>query len=201
MNNVEALVLAAGLGSRFAASGGGLKLGATLEGKALVRHVVEAALASNGVRVLVVTGHGAETVRATLAGLDVTFVSNEHYAEGLSTSLGKGLDVVDPETAGIVVLLGDMPRVDTKMIDRLIERFQTLDESRAAVVPVYEGVWGNPVLLSRRLFPALAALKGDRGARAVLEDALVDLMPVEDPAVLLDVDTPAALAALPLRDR
>ena len=196
MRRVEALILAAGMGSRFAASGVGPKLGASLDGKPLVRHVAEAAVASKATRVLAVTGYAAATVGAALAGLDITLVSNERFAEGLSTSLRRGLDHVAAETEGLVVLLGDMPRVDTAMIDRLIGTFQTLDMRFEAVVPVFDDVWGNPVLIARCLFPALASLTGDRGARAVLEGASVALVPVENASVLLDVDTPAALAAL-----
>ena len=200
MRNVEALILAAGLGSRFAASAGGAsKLGADLDGKPLVRHVADAALASKAVGVRVVTGHADGIVRAALAGLDVQFISNPRFAEGLSTSLHAGLSTVAADTEGLVVLLGDMPRVGAVVIDALIDRFAALPDAGEAVVPVVDGAWGNPVLIGRRLFPALAALTGDRGARAVLEGAQVDLLPLRDAAVLLDIDTPAALAAVARR--
>ena len=196
MRRVEALVLAAGFGSRFAAAGGGSKLDATLGGKPLVRHVVETALASKAARTIVVTGHAAETVRTNLADLDLLLVANDRFADGLSTSLRCGLQHVAAEAEGIVVLLGDMPCVAPAIVDALIDRFQTLDADRVAVVPTFGGVWGNPVLVARALFPALARLEGDRGARSVLEGAPVELLPTNDRAVLLDVDTPVALAAL-----
>jgi molybdenum cofactor cytidylyltransferase len=66
-----------------------------------------------------------------------------------------------------------------------------------AVAPLYEDGRGHPVLFAASLFPALLALEGDRGARAVL-DALGDdlaLVPIEDRAPA-DVDTPAALEAV-----
>jgi molybdenum cofactor cytidylyltransferase len=67
-----------------------------------------------------------------------------------------------------------------------------------AVVPTLLGQRGNPVLLSRALFPAVARLSGDQGARRLLDeagDAIVEV-PLDDPAIALDVDTPEALQAL-----
>lgn len=199
MPEIEALILAAGLGRRFATAGGGWKLGALLDGKPLVRHVVEAALAADVARVRVVVGHEEPKVRDMLAGLDVRFVANPKYADGLSTSLKAGLAAASAQADALVVLLGDMPRVATPVIDALVARYAARPDV-PAVVPVVDGVWGNPVLIGRPLFPQLAALDGDRGARAVLEGAAVDLLPMASDAVLLDIDTPAALAAVPPRN-
>ena len=67
-----------------------------------------------------------------------------------------------------------------------------------AVVPVHEGRRGNPVLISRTLFPALHRLTGDEGARRILADGARRVLacPVDDPGVLVDVDTREALNAL-----
>jgi len=190
---ITAVVLAAGRSTRM----GRNKLREPLGGKAMVRHAVEAALASSAESVIVVTGHEAEQVRGALAGLLVRFVHNPAYGEGLATSLRAGLAAVPAEAGGMVVLLGDMPRVSAPLIDGLVERFRTVPKA-AAVVPVAGGRRGNPVLVGRKLFPALLRLSGDAGARRLLEeagDAVVE-MPVDDDGVLIDIDTPEALAAL-----
>jgi molybdenum cofactor cytidylyltransferase len=188
---VAALVLAAGQGSRF---GPRFKLLAPLDGKPLVRHVVEAALASSADPVLVVIGHRAEEVEAALADLPVTFVRNPDYAEGLSTSLRAGLDRCPAAADAVIVLLGDMPLVEPALIDRLIGAW---DGTASAVVPTCEGRRGNPVLLSGALAPALRTLEGDAGAGPVLRmrsDVLE--LPVSDRSVLMDVDTADALARI-----
>ena len=191
MSAVAALVLAAGQGSRF---GPRLKLLAHLDGKPLVRHVVEAALASSANPVLVVVGHRADEVEAALADLPVTFVRNPHHAEGLSTSLRAGLDRCPATTDAAVVLLGDMPLVGSALIDRLIGAW---DRKASAVVPAFKGRRGNPVLLSLALAPALRALEGDAGAGAILRTRSDVLeLPVDDRSVLMDVDTAEALAGL-----
>jgi molybdenum cofactor cytidylyltransferase len=87
--SVAALVLAAGRGSRF---GQEPKLLAELEGKPLVRHVAEAALASRAEPTLVVTGHRADAIGAALRDLPVALRHNPDYADGLSTSLRQGFE-------------------------------------------------------------------------------------------------------------
>ncbi|MEI8147044.1 MAG: NTP transferase domain-containing protein, partial [Alphaproteobacteria bacterium] len=91
---VTALILAAGKSSRM---GGPNKLVARLDGKPLVRHAAEAALASHVDEVVVVTGHQGERVREALAGLPLRFVDNPRFAEGLSTSLTAGIEALDED--------------------------------------------------------------------------------------------------------
>ncbi len=194
-----AVVLAAGASSRFRAEGGRetSKLVASLDGKPLARHVAEAALGSRARPVVVVTGHAREAVEAALAGLPVAFVHNADFASGLASSLHAGVAALPANVAGALILLGDMPRIQAATLDRLIEAFAARSDALAAA-PVHAGRRGNPVLLSRALFPALARLTGDEGARRLLDEAdPLDLVEVEveGDGVTLDIDTPGELAA------
>lgn len=190
---IAALLLAAGRGARFGASAN--KLLADFDGRPLIRRAAEAALASRLRRVIVVTGHQRVEIEAALAGLPLSFVPNPDFSRGLASSLRRGLTAAG-DAEGVIVLLGDMPAVSPRLIDALVSAFEKAPGA-AAVVPVRGGRRGNPALLARRLFPALAALEGDEGARRLLRetDGVVEL-PVEDDAVLADVDTPADLARL-----
>jgi molybdenum cofactor cytidylyltransferase len=159
--------------------------------------VVEAALASQTGPVVVVTGHDRAAVEAALIGCHVTFIHNPDFADGLSTSLCRGLEALPVDVDGALVLLGDMPRVTARLADRLVAAF---DPSGAieAVVPVRDGRRGNPVLFGRSLFPELQALTGDVGGRGVLGrygDRVAEVV-VDDDAAFLDVDTPDALIAI-----
>lgn len=189
---VAALVLAAGRSSR---TGGPNKLLATIDGKPLVRHVVEAALASHAAGVTVVTGHMADRVTAALDGLPVSFTHNADFAEGLSTSLKAGIAALPDTIAAALVLLADMPRVEASAINQLIGTFDP-ERGVHAVVPTFEGRRGNPVLWSRRFFDALGAIQGDVGARHLIGENAAVVTEVElGPAVALDLDTREALAA------
>ena len=190
---IAALVLAAGQSRRM---GQDNKLLAEIKGQAMVRHVAEAATASGAQSTIVVTGHEPDAVRAALGGLDLTITHNPDFAEGLSTSLRAGLQVVADDYDGVVVCLGDMPGLTPALIDRLIAAFDPV-EGRAIVLPTHRGKRGNPVLWGRRFFDAMKTIAGDVGARHLLgenEDLVVEI-DANDDAVLVDIDTPEALRA------
>lgn len=188
---VAAIVLAAGRGRRMGARS---KLLLEIDGKPMIRHVVESLLASRARPVIVVTGFAREAVVAALEHLDVTLVFNPDFDAGLSTSLKRGLDAVPGACDGVIVCLGDMPRVTAPVVDRLIEAFDP-EAGGGIVVPTCGGLRGHPVLFGRAFFEAMRAIAGDTGARQVVESFPEAVVEIElgDPAVLLDVDTPAEL--------
>src|SRR6059058_1866813 len=191
--NVPAIILAAGRSTRM---GGPNKLLAELGGKPLVRIVTEQVLASKAQGVIVVTGHQADEVRKALQGLEVKFAHNPEFAGGLAVSVKAGIAAVPGDADGAVICLGDMPLIDARLVDRLIEAFAP-DSGNLIVVPVSDGRRGNPVLWSRRFFSELMTLEGDIGARHLIEkhsEAVAEL-PVEGHGAFLDIDTPQALEA------
>jgi molybdenum cofactor cytidylyltransferase len=190
-HSVAAIVLAAGSSTRM---GGPNKLLAEIGGKPLVRIAAEQALASKASPVIVVTGHQHERVAAALEGLPVKLVHNQDFASGLGSSLRTGIAAVPAEADAAVVCLGDMPQVDASLIDQLIAAYGP-EKGALAVVPVFDGRRGNPVLWSRRFFPDLMAIEGDVGARHLIgrySEAVVEV-PVTGKAAFVDVDTPEAL--------
>jgi molybdenum cofactor cytidylyltransferase len=193
-HNIAAVVLGAGRSSRM---GGPNKLLAEINGKPLIRMVVEQALASHARPVIVVTGHQRERVEAALADLPVRLVHNPHFAEGLGTSLKAGIATLPAEVDGTIVCLGDMPQIDAALIDRLTGAIDP-DKGALIAVPTIDGKRGNPVVWSRRFFPDLMNVEGDVGARYLIgryAEAVAEV-PVEGAAVLTDVDTPEALEAV-----
>ncbi|MCJ2125531.1 NTP transferase domain-containing protein [Methylobacterium sp. J-077] len=193
MPEIGTILLAAGLGTRF---GSEPKMLALLEGRPLVRHAAEAALAARPRPVVVVLGAHADAVRTALAGLDVVMVENPDFRAGLATSLRAGVAALPKSRDAAVVVLGDMPRISAAYIDRLAAAFEQPAKAPAAVVPVQDGRRGNPVLLNlRRLADDIARLTGDRGAGPLLKDRSDILEIPGDAATALDIDTPAALRA------
>ncbi len=190
MSPIAAVVLAAGLSSRMRSN----KLLVPIGGKPVIRHVVEAAAASRAAPLIVVTGNAGSEIAAALEGLEVQFQENTDYAKGLSESLKCGVKRVPPQSAGALVLLGDMPFVTTATIDSLIKAFEP-ESGRMIGVPVCHGRRGNPVLWGRRFFAEILALSGDKGAKSLMglhADAVYELE-VADEGVLIDIDTPADL--------
>ncbi len=188
---IAALLLAAGRSVRM---GGPNKLLATVGGRPLVRIQAEAALASRAGSLTVVTGHDAPAIEAALAGLDVWFVHNPDFAEGLSTSLRAGLRSLSGKVDGVMVLLADMPGIGPDVLDRLMAAFDP-GAGAEIVVPTWRGRRGNPVLWAARFLPQLEAATGDAGGRHLIDANTESVVFVETgPAVTVDVDTPEALA-------
>ena len=193
MTKPAALILAAGRASRF---GGALsKVLAPVEGVAMVRRVAQVVLEA-GLTTYVVTGYQGDKVRAVLADLPLHFIDNPNYMQGMSTSLQAGIAAMPADIEAVMVLLADMPKVRSGLIRTMVERFGAEPEV-AALVPVFAGTRGNPVILSRSLFARIMQLTGDQGARKLLEHtpAVVEF-PVSDTAISLDIDTQEALASL-----
>ena len=193
---LEAIVLAAGAGSRF----GGGKLTAAWDAGVLLEGALAAAYAAPVRSVTVVIGSDAEAVAAAARSFDprTLIVHAAEHAEGMGASLRAGIASLPLDADGVFIFLGDMPRVPAQVLPRMA---QALRDGALAAAPVWQGRRGNPVLIDRTLFPQLLALTGDAGARGVLQGLGDRLALVESPddGVLFDVDTPQDLnrAGLP----
>jgi molybdenum cofactor cytidylyltransferase len=100
------------------------------------------------------------------------------------------------DSGGALVLLGHMPRVTATTLDRLIAAFENTSPTCMAVAPAYHGQRGNPVLIACNLFPWLATLSGNEGARRMLCSAPVLDLPIDDAAIVNNIDTRQELDAL-----
>jgi len=195
------LILAAGSGSRF----GGGKMRARLDGRPLSAHVLDAARAAGLGRLVLVLGRDAAAVRdaisaadpAALAGLLVAV--NPAPERGLAASLRLGLAAATagPAPAGILVLLGDQPRVRPDVIAALLDASVSARSDTLAVVPEYadDGAQ-NPVLLLPAAWILVAELDGDRGLGALLAARPELAVRVPVAGANPDVDTVADLADL-----
>ena len=190
---IGGVLLAAGQSRRM---GRANKMLVEVDGIPMVVHAARSLLASNASPVVVVLGHRPEQVERALEGLDVRFVHNPEYAEGLSTSLRAGLAALPASCDGAVVALGDMPGVRAEDIDMLIGEFDPA-AGQSIIVPTHDGKRGNPVIWARRYFDEISSVSGDVGARHLIganPDQVYEVR-TDNPGVLIDLDTPEAVAA------
>lgn len=189
---VAGLVLAAGQASRMGA--GGHKLLAEFDGVPLVRRSADVVVRGGAGPVAVVTGHRRAEIEAALAGLDAIPVHNPDYASGMASSLVSG--ILSPPLSGadgVLVMLADMPGVSEGDIGAMIDAFRA-EQGRAIIRAVSSGKRGNPVILPRATFAAIAKLEGDTGARAIIETCGLPVIDIDiGDAAHLDVDTPEAV--------
>jgi molybdenum cofactor cytidylyltransferase len=193
---IGGVILAAGEARRF----GSQKLLATLDGRPLLQHAIDAANASCLEEIVVVLGADAEAVAAGVQPGRARLVRNADYASGMASSLQAGLRALDSRDHAAVVLLGDMPGVTANLIGDLVARG---NKTRAtAVISVWRGRRSPPVVLHRSLWPAALALHGDVGMREILgvRADVLELAVTEPLGSLEDIDTPEDHRRLRVRD-
>jgi molybdenum cofactor cytidylyltransferase len=187
---LEAIVLAAGAGTRF----GGGKLTAPYGEGLLLDPALAAAFAAPVRSVTVVWGADEAVLQAASRYADRTgqtarlhLAHNRQHAEGMGASLRNAVAGLPPDTAGAFVFLGDMPRIPHDLAPQLAE---ALAAGARAAAPVHGDQRGHPALFSAELFPALRSLAGDKGAGWLLNAMThgLTLIPTEDDGVLFDVD-------------
>lgn len=190
---VGAVVLAAGASSRF----GGQKLAAPLDGRPIIRHVIDAAVAAGLDPIVVVVPPGGVLDTVDLA--PARRVTNPNPQEGLSSSVRLGLTALgnDQDVEAAVILPGDQPRVRPDVIRRLLEAAGAAAAAPLLIAPLYDGDGApNPILARREAWRLADELVGDRGFGPLLEDRpdLVQRIPVA--GANPDVDTRADLERL-----
>lgn len=183
---VAGIILAAGKSSRMGTMKGLLPYG----GSSVLQTVINKAESSTLHSLLLVLGHESEAVREQIVLERTEIVMNPDYAAGMSTSLQAGLPVVPPECEFAMFLLGDQPLVATATLNLLVTAAQ--ENPGTFIVPYYAGKRGNPVLAHRLFFPEISLVRGDAGARPLLAryPERVVRVEVNDPGVLVDLDTP-----------
>lgn len=126
----------------------------------------------------------------------VRLLVNSEAEEGMGSSLRLAARALPSETTAVVVGLADMPEIAAKTISALIAAWRPLGP-HGIVAPVHAGRRGHPVVFGAGHLTALCELSGDRGARNILQRCQEDLVliSVDDPGVVLDLDTPADLEA------
>jgi CTP:molybdopterin cytidylyltransferase MocA len=180
---ISGVVLAAGEGRRF----GGTKQLAEVDGLPLVLHAVEALRGAGVDELLVVTGHDADAVEATLPP-EVRVVRNPRYRDGQASSLAAALHDVADGSEAAVILMADQPGVTAEDVRVLIDAFR---RTRAAIVRLRYADGPGPALLSREIYAEAGHLHGDVGARILIAShpEWVHEVAVERPAPR-DVDAP-----------
>ena len=189
----EVILLAAGSGSRF----GGRKLLAPYSDGVLLDAALATALAAPVRGVILVTGADADDMagvayrhaEAVGQSARLTVVHAADYAQGMGVSLATGARALPADTAGVFVLLGDMPRIPQGVFSSLK---QVVLDGAPAAATTYRGQRGHPALIGKSLIAQLMNLQGDAGARSILQclgDRLA-LVEAPDDGVLFDVDVP-----------
>ena len=171
-----------------------------LDGKPVIEQTLLSLKNADIRDIIVVTGAREAEIRKALQGHKVTFVQNKQFEQGMASSLVAGISALNKETDQVLICLGDMPFVAPESYKRLMDASSRISEAEI-FAPRFKGKRGNPALWRKTQFDALRALTGDKGGRLIMHrnpEALCDV-PVDDPGVLIDLDTPEALEQFGIR--
>jgi molybdenum cofactor cytidylyltransferase len=187
------ILLAAGRGRRFDPAGQRNKLLQPLAGDDLVVVASARKLLAAVPRVVAVVpvDDGGVAGRLAALGCDVTVCPDA--ASGMAASLTHAIRyslVSEPAPQAWLVALGDMPYVEVSTLRLLAD---ALAAGAGIAAPVLDGRRGNPVGFNAIHLDALLALRGDQGARRLLQTCYVTEVPVDDPGIFRDIDTPSDL--------
>ncbi len=191
---VAAIVLAAGASRRL----GQPKQLLMLAGETMIGRAIRLASESGASPVIAVLGAHHEQIREAIPIGNVIAVVNSAWGQGISTSIHVGLDAVEdsaPQTPGVLILGCDQPRLTAGHLSALLEVFAG-QAVPAIVASAYAGILGTPAVFPREVFAALCALRGDKGARALLMQPPCPLVLVPFPGGEIDIDMPADLTHL-----
>ena len=184
-DDLVGVVLGAGESSRFGTAKQLLPFGDTT----LLGYVVRNANRSTLDRVVVVLGREATSVKDSFDPGPAVVVDNLAYGEGCASSLLAGLDQAG-NCAGLVLILGDQPGVETATIDKAIAEWR--DTRPRASVMAYRGRLGHPLVFSRDSFEDLRALHGDKAVWKLIEGFPERVLRVDiDSDLPPDIDTTA----------
>jgi molybdenum cofactor cytidylyltransferase len=186
--SVGAVVLAAGMSRRM----GDLKLLLPWAGgKPIVEHILEQLVLARVDHIVAVTGHRADEVGAVAARVGVNVAFNKAYASGeMLSSLKAGLRAMPAHIQAALVVLGDQPRIQPRIVGQVMTAYA--EGAGTIIAPSYGMKRGHPILIDRRYWPEILDLP-DGGAPRDVINAHADRVAyvnVDNDSVLRDVDTP-----------
>ena len=191
--HIAAVILAAGSSSRF----GHPKQLLVWEDRPLILSTVDTAWAAGLDPIIVVLGAHAEEIEPLLTSHPVQILKNYHWSEGISSSIRTGVSALPGTVEAAIFIPSDQPLLTSTFLQDVMGCYE--ETGKSIVIPhSSDGKISNPVLFGREFFSELSQLSGDKGGR-LLFDKYPDHMaklPVSDPFLLMDIDTPKSFVEL-----
>ena len=182
---ITAILLAAGKSVRMK---GENKLIKKINGIPMLKHSVQNILDSNIDEIIIVVGFQSESVKKIIdKNKKIKFIFNKDFETGMASSIKIGLENLSTKTENFFISLADMPTVNMNIYNELIK----FKDKKEIIVPIYKGQQGNPVLFSVLMKNKIKNIKGDIGAKKILEINKEKILNVEinDECIKKDFNT------------
>jgi molybdenum cofactor cytidylyltransferase len=178
------IILAAGASTRM----GKPKQLLPYQGRSLLRHITEVAIASKNQPIVVVLGANAESIKPEICQLPVQIVENLQWASGMSSSIQAGVNALGQNVEAVVITLCDQPFVSPEVINQLVEAYRLTN--KAIVACEYAGTLGVPALFHHTFFSQLMTLKQGEGAKQIIKKYINEVTSIPFLQGKIDIDTP-----------
>jgi xanthine/CO dehydrogenase XdhC/CoxF family maturation factor/CTP:molybdopterin cytidylyltransferase MocA len=182
-HDLYAVIMAAGGSSRF----GGIKQLLELEGKSLLKRAIDTASSVLDNRVKLVLGIKPNKLQREADGYDIEVVINKEWGSGIASSLRAGIESLPSRCQGALIIFCDQPYINETHLRSLIDAWKH-DHTRI-VASAYADTVGVPVIFPRQHFSAIQVLKGDSGAKTIIENNMENVVRIAIPEAEIDIDT------------
>jgi len=183
---ISSILLAAGQSKRMS---GENKLIKSVKGIPLIKCALNNILKSHVNEIIIVLGYQNETIEKLIDKTSrIKFVFNSNFESGIASSIIKGIKKLSKKTDSFFISLGDMPSINYDTYNQLIK----CNKNKKAIVPMFKGQQGNPVLFPKSFEEKLLSIQGDSGAKKILEINKKEVLYLEinDPGIIRDLDVP-----------
>jgi len=182
---ISAILLAAGQSQRMSDEN---KLIRNFNGSALIKHSVKNILDSCVDELIIVLGYEHKIIEKLInKDKKIKIVFNKNFNSGMASSIKTGIKYLSDKTESFFICLGDMPMINKKIYNKLIE----CKDLKEIIVPTLNGNRGNPVLFSRSMKEKIVTIKGDVGAKKIIEmnEDKVFALEINDDCITRDFNT------------
>tara|TARA_B100000963_G_scaffold341339_1_gene340902 strand:- start:632 stop:1240 length:609 start_codon:yes stop_codon:yes gene_type:complete len=189
-HKIKKILLAAGESKRF---GNKNKLSEIINGKPIINHILDTLFEIfDPSELIVIVGYEHKIIKNLIFNKDIKILENINYREGIGTSIALGVNNLDMDIDGVMIIPADMPYINSKDLINLEKKFIELNCLKV-VMPEHNSRIGNPVILPRNYFKILKSLKDDFGARSLIRKKDIITLKTEF-GTIFDIDTKEELA-------
>ncbi len=181
------MILAAGSAARM----GKAKMLLPFSTSTILGHIIQEAQSIHTDCLCVVTGFYHNDILNCYPDHSFDIIYNEDWKEGMASSIRKGLSFLltkQPKLSSVLLLVGDQPYLNEKVLNEMYALY--CNHQKGIIASQYGSIMGTPVLFDKKYFSQLLELKGDTGAKSILQQNEADCGFINFPLGAIDIDTP-----------
>jgi len=179
---IAALVLAAGESNRLGIPKQLIKW----KDQTLIEYIINLIKGTSLSPILVVLGAHREKILNVIRNTGISIIINNKWQEGKASSIRIGINTLTKDVDAVIIFVIDQPYLNKEIIDSIIDIY--MQKKSLIIAPQINGIFINPVLFDRVIFEELKLLKNNEGGSTLFNKFLVEVLPLLDERILIDVD-------------